>query len=271
LNPSRTVEAVVRRDRLIVIGGLAVVVAVAWLYILAGAGMGTSARDMTSSVGGAAMSAMQPMAWTAGTAVIMFFMWWIMMIAMMLPSAAPMILLFATVNRKAAERGRPYVPTGAFAAGYLLMWGGFSVFATALQWGLEKTGLLTSMMASASPVLAGILLIAAGAWQLTPLKQACLRHCRSPLHFVTHRWRRGRLGALRMGFEHGAFCLGCCWFLMGLLFYGGVMNLYWIAGLAVFVLLEKTIPAGHWFGRVTGGGLAVWGGLYDGAGPVVRR
>ena len=256
-----------RRDRLIVIGGLAFVVLIAWIYILVGAGMGMSAFDMTStptmsgaSGGGMAISMMQPMAWTLGTAVLMFFMWWIMMIAMMLPGAAPMILLFATVNRKGAERGNPYVPTGVFAAGYIAMWSAFSVIATALQWGLEKTGLLSSMMASTSFILGGVLLIAAGAWQLTPLKQACLKHCRSPLHFITHRWRTGRLGALCMGFEHGAYCLGCCWFLMGLVFYGGVMNLYWIAGLAVFVLLEKTIPVGHWLGRVTGGGLAIWGG-----------
>jgi predicted metal-binding membrane protein len=246
LSPSSAIEAVVRRDRMIVFGGLAAVVVIAWLYIL--------------SIAGTGMPALRPMAWTAGTAVMMFFMWWIMMIAMMLPSAAPMILLFATVNRKAAERGNPYVPTGVFAAGYLAMWGGFSVVAAGLQWGLEATGLLSSMMASTSLVLGGGLLIAAGAWQLTPLKQACLRHCRSPLHFITHRWRTGRFGALRMGLEHGAYCLGCCWFLMGLLFYGGVMNLYWIAGLALFVLLEKTIPAGHWLGRVTGAGLVAWGG-----------
>ena len=269
MTASRAIEAMVRRDRLIVIGGLAAVVVIAWIYILTGAGMGMSALDMTSpaavaaasgeSSGAAAMSALRPMAWTAGTAALMFFMWWIMMIAMMLPSAAPMILLFAAVNRKGAERGNPYVPTGVFAAGYLAMWGAFSVVATGLQWGLEKTGLLSSMLASTSLVLGGVLLIGAGAWQLTPLKQACLKHCRSPLHFITHAWRKGRFGALRMGLEHGAFCLGCCWFLMGLLFYGGVMNLYWVAGLALFVLLEKTIPAGHWLGRATGGGLIAWG------------
>ncbi len=115
------------------------------------------------------------------------------------------------------------------------------------------------MLASTSLVLGGVLLIGAGAWQLTPLKQACLKHCRSPLHFIAHGGRKGHFGALRMGLEHGAFCLGCCWFLMGLLFYGGVMNLYWVAGLALFVLLEKTIPVGHWLGRVTGGGLIAWG------------
>ncbi len=261
MTPSSAIETVVRRDRMIVFGGLAAVVVIAWIYILAGAGTGMPALDMTSGPGGdgVVMSAMRPMAWGAGTAVLMFFMWWIMMIAMMLPSAAPMILLFATVNRRGAERGHPFVPTGVFAAGYVAMWGGFSVVAAGLQWGLADSGLLSSMMASTSVVLGGVLLIAAGAWQLTPLKQACLKHCRSPLHFITHRWRAGRAGALRMGIEHGAYCLGCCWFLMGLLFYGGVMNLYWIAGLAAFVALEKTIPAGHWVGRVTGVVLLAWG------------
>ncbi len=270
MTASGAIEAVVRRDRLIVVGGLAAVVVIAWIAILTGAGTGMSALDMTTAPGAPAMSgetapagamaALRPMAWTAGTAGVMFLMWWIMMIAMMLPSAAPMILLFATVNRKGAERGNPFVPTGVFAAGYLAMWGAFSVAAAGLQWGLERTGLLSSMMASTSLALGGTLLIAAGAWQLTPLKQACLRHCRSPLHFITHRWRKGSGGALRMGIEHGAYCLGCCWFLMGLLFYGGVMNLYWIAGIAAFVALEKTIPAGHWVGRVTGAALVAWGG-----------
>jgi predicted metal-binding membrane protein len=200
------------------------------------------------------------MAWTPGYAVLLFFMWWIMMMAMMLPSAAPMILLFAMINRKQREKGAPYVPTAIFATGYVLVWGAFSVVAVAAQWGLERSGLLSSMMASTSVMLGAGLLIAAGVYQLTPLKHACLRHCRSPIFFITHHWRSGELGALRMGVEHGAFCTGCCWFLMALLFYGGVMNLFWIVGLAVFVLLEKTIPAGHWLGRIVGALLIAWGG-----------
>jgi predicted metal-binding membrane protein len=221
----------------------------------------TSDGGAMSGVMDMAMDAMQPMAWTVGTAVLMFFMWWIMMVAMMLPSAAPMILLFAAVNRKQRDKGSPYVPTGVFAFGYLAVWGFFSLLATAAQWGLERSALLSSMMVGTSVVLGALLLIAAGVWQLTPLKQACLRHCRSPIHFLSHHWRKGRLGAFRMGVEHGAFCLGCCWFLMALLFYGGVMNLYWIVGLALFVLLEKVLPGGHRLGGVAGVGLVAWGGL----------
>ena len=133
------------------------------------------------------------------------------------------------------------MPTIVFAAGYLLAWGSFSAVATALQWGMESARMLSPMLVTTNHWLGAAILVAAGLWQLTPLKAACLRHCRTPLGFLIGNWRAGRLGALRMGLEHGAYCLGCCWFLMALLFFGGVMNLYWIAGIGVFVLLEKTI------------------------------
>jgi predicted metal-binding membrane protein len=286
-------ESLLRRDRLIVITALGAVIVACWAYILAGAGTGMSAFEMTAmtrapadmaqtrgdmpdmddgsmpemamgddaagAMSDMAMAAMAPAAWTPGYAVLMFFMWWIMMMAMMLPSAAPMILLFAMINRKQREKGSPYVPTGIFAAGYVMIWGAFSLIAGAAQWGLERSGLLSSM-ASTSVALGAGLLIAAGIYQLTPLKHACLRHCRSPISFITHHWRPGEIGALRMGIAHGAFCTGCCWSLMALLFYGGIMNLYWIVGLALFVLLEKTIPAGHWLGRLAGLLLIAWGG-----------
>jgi predicted metal-binding membrane protein len=248
-----------KRDRVIVVAGLAVVVGLSWGYVLTGAGMDMTALQMTAMPAGVEPGqATSP--WTPAYGLLMLAMWWVMMIAMMVPSAAPMILLFATVNRRQREAGGTFVPTGIFLSGYLLAWGGFSLVAVALQWGLERATLLSAMMASTSAVFGAALLLAAGIYQLTPLKQACLRHCRSPLHFVTRGWRRGRRGALRMGLEHGAFCLGCCWFLMGLLFYGGVMNLYWIAGLAVLVLVEKTVPAGHWLGLAIGVGLILWGG-----------
>ena len=205
------------------------------------------------------MAMMTPVAWMPGYAVLMFFMWWVMMVAMMLPSAAPMILLFATVNRKQRETGHPHVATTIFAVGYLAAWAGFSLVAVILQWGFARTGILSPMLVGTNVIFGGVLLLAAGIYQLTPIKHACLRHCRSPLAFLSTHWRRGARGALRMGLVHGAFCVGCCWFLMGLLFFGGVMNLYWIAGLALFVLLEKTVPAGHWIGYATGVTLLVWG------------
>lgn len=258
-------ERILRQDRLVVIAALAAVVAIAWVWLILGAGTGMSAVGMTrgsgmpaagtmggmSSAGAMGAMVMTPAVWTPGYAVLMLLMWWVMMAAMMLPAAAPMILLFARVN--CGQKGaRPYVPTAMFAAGYLLAWGGFSALATALQWGLEHSGLLSPMMVTTSWWLGGAILLAAGVWQLTPVKNVCLRHCRSPLGFLMQGWRPGRWGALRMGLEHGSFCLGCCWFLMGLLFFGGVMNLFWIAELALFVLLEKTAPLGPWFARAAG-------------------
>jgi predicted metal-binding membrane protein len=238
-----TLEAAIRHDRLVVITAIAAVIALSWAYLLAGAGM----------------AMMTPAVWTPGYAVLMFFMWWIMMVAMMLPSAAPMILLFATVNRKQREIGHPHVATSIFALGYLAVWAGFSLVAVILQWAFEQAGVLSPMLAGTNVIFGGVLLLTAGIYQLTPIKHACLRHCRSPLAFLSTRWRRDARGALRMGLVHGAFCVGCCWFLMGLLFFGGVMNLYWVAGIALFVLFEKTAPAGHWLGYATGVALLVWG------------
>jgi predicted metal-binding membrane protein len=262
-----TLEAVVRRDRLVVVTMLIAVIALSWAYLLAGAGMGMSAFEMTrmSQLGVAGgmseedIAMMMPAVWTPGYAVLIFFMWWVMMVAMMLPSAAPMILLFATVNRKQRETGHPHVKTSIFAVGYLGAWAGFSLVAVILQWGFERTGILSPIRVGTNVIFGGVLLLAAGIYQLTPIKHACLRHCRSPLAFLSAHWRRDARGALRMGLVHGAFCVGCCWFLMGLLFFGGVMNVYWIAGLALFVLFEKTVPAGHWLGYATGVALLVWG------------
>jgi predicted metal-binding membrane protein len=255
-------EAVLRRDRAVVVAALVAVITVAWIWILLGAGTGMTATNMALGSGGPGMAGMMvPAAWTFGYAGLMFGMWWAMMAAMMLPSAAPILLLFARVNRNQKTSGRPFIPTGIFAAGYLVVWGGFSALATGLQWELEKLGLLSPMMATTSYWLGGAILLAAGVWQLTPIKGICLRHCRSPMGFLVQSWRSGRLGAFRMGLEHGIYCLGCCWFLMGLLFFGGIMNLFWIIGLAGFVLLEKTIPMGSWIGRIVGISVAAWGGL----------
>lgn len=266
------VEALLRRDRLVVVVALTIILVASWAYILSGAGMGMSAFDMTSlsmalgpsqetpmATGGAMVAMATPVDWTLGYALVMVFMWWVMMIAMMLPSAAPMVLLFAAVNRKQQEAGNRFVPTSLFALAYLVAWAGFSVAAVALQWGLERMALLSPMLVSSSAIVGGVVLLAAGVYQLTPLKRACLKHCRSPLHFVMMHWRSGAGGAFRMGLEHGVYCVGCCWFLMGLLFFGGIMNLYWIAGIAVYVLLEKTVPMGHWLGYLVGAALVGWG------------
>jgi predicted metal-binding membrane protein len=253
-------EAVLRRDRFVVVAALVAVIIVAWIWIVMGAGTGMNAVAMTQMAGMPDMDMMMERAvWTPEYAGLIFTMWWVMMVAMMLPGAAPMLLLFARVNRAQKGQDRPYVPTGIFAAGYLAAWGGFSALATGLQWGLEQLDLLGPMMRTTSWWLGGSILLAAGIWQLTPVKTVCLRHCRSPLSFLAYQWRPGRLGALRMGLEHGSYCLGCCWFLMGLLFFGGIMNLFWIAGLAAFILLEKTIPMGHWLARLAGIAAAAWG------------
>ena len=254
-------EAALRRDRQVVIAALGAVIGAAWLWLALGAGTGMNAAPAMNrpAMPGTTGMIMQPAAWTAGYAGVIFAMWWVMMVAMMLPGAAPMLLLFARANRAQKARDRPYVATGIFAGGYLAAWGGFSALAALLQAGLEQLDLLSPIMTTTSWWLGGAILLAAGLWQLTPVKRVCLRHCRSPLSFLAQKWRPGRLGAFRMGLEHGTFCLGCCWFLMGLLFFGGIMNLFWIAGLAGFVLLEKTIPMGHWIGRIAGIGAAAWG------------
>ena len=178
------------------------------------------------------------------------------MIAMMTPSAAPLILLYGRAYRHEQKLGKiksTVTPTFSFAAGYLVAWMGFSVLATGLQWGFERAGLVHAMqMWSMNSVFSASLLIAAGIYQLSPLKNVCLEHCRSPARFLAENFKPGAMGALRMGLKHGLFCLGCCWFLMGLLFAGGVMNLLWIAGLALFILLEKIGPQGHRIARIAG-------------------
>ena len=245
-------ENVLRKDRRVVLGCITIVTTVAALWIIAGAGMDMTAWQMTvpDRVNGMDMNMVMPRRWDLPYAALMFSMWWVMMVAMMLPSATPVILLAATVNRNAAKP--PYGPTTAFAAGYLIAWGIFSAAAVALQWVLESHGALTMRLQTVGPELTAALLVAAGVWQFLPLKQACLRHCRSPVDVVTRYRRPGTSGALVMGMRHGAYCLGCCWFLMGLLFVGGVMNLFWIIGIAIFVYVEKTSRFGVRAGQLLG-------------------
>lgn len=252
-----SLEAVLKQDRRISLAGLALILIIAWAYLLAGVGMGMSAWQMTRIP--AAMD-MGPVVWDSGYAVLMFFMWWIMMIAMMLPGAASVVLLAAALNRRSDPHQPPFGNTASFTLGYLLAWAGFSALAVAGQWFLQERDQISGMLAVNNTALAGALLIAAALWQLTPLKQACLRQCRQPAQWLIARRRPGHLGALRMGLEHGSYCLGCCGLLMLLLFVGGVMNLIWIVGLSVYVLAEKLLPWGRGLSYFTAGLLLAGGG-----------
>jgi predicted metal-binding membrane protein len=279
LSEAPAFERLLKRERLITLAGLAALCVLAWVYLVTGAGLGMSAWDMTTlalfphqqahelmpGMPGMDMGATAPgqTAWGFAVWALMMAMWWIMMIAMMTPSAAPTILLYARVHRHALAQdqveGR-LAPTGAFAAGYLLVWLGFAAAATALHWTLERAGLVSAtMMGSQSRWLSGAVLIIAGLYQLSLLKNVCLAHCRTPRSFLSRHWRPHALGALRLGAMHGAYCVGCCWTLMALLFVGGVMNLIWIAALSILVLIEKVLLLGQWVGRGAGVALIGWG------------
>jgi predicted metal-binding membrane protein len=245
-------EYLLRRDRLIVAIGLGAVVALAWAYLFAGAGIDTSMADMAMDV---------PMPWSPSYAALIFTMWWVMMIAMMVPSAASMVLLFATIRRKQEGSAHPPIDDWVFLSGYLLIWAGFSLLAVLAQWGLERAGLLSMGMISTSAVFGGVILLAAGFYQLTPLKNTCLRYCQSPVLFLGRYWQPGTRGALLMGLRHGVYCLGCCWFLMALLFVSGVMNLVWITGIALYVASEKLLPFGRGLTRASGAALIMSGAV----------
>ncbi|HEV7441444.1 MAG TPA: DUF2182 domain-containing protein [Steroidobacteraceae bacterium] len=269
-------EHLLRRDRIVTVAGLLILCGIAWLYIVDGAGLGMSARQMTTLAffpHQQAEDVMQGMpglqvdagrsTWGFATWALMIGMWWIMMIAMMTPSAAPTILLYARVHRAATAQGQfrdESVPIGAFAAGYLTVWLGFAIGASGLHWALERAGLVsTMMMGSRSRWLSAAVLITAGLYQLSPLKNVCLAQCRAPASFLARHWRPHASGALRLGARHGVYCVGCCWMLMTLLFVGGVMNLVWIAALTTMVLIERILPRGQWIGRSAGVVLAGWG------------
>jgi predicted metal-binding membrane protein len=265
-------ETLLRRDRTLVLAALAAVTALAWAYVLwlaaamssmdmgSADGMGASGMD-TAAMAETARPVFRD--WSTGDAAFMFLMWAIMMVGMMLPSAAPMILIYARVGRQANARGQSFAATGWFAGGYVLAWTAFAFLATTAQWALERALLLTPHMASASNVFGGLVLIGAGVYQWTPLKESCLSQCQTPLTFIQRNggFRREPGASLRLGARHGLYCIGCCWALMGLLFVGGVMNLLWIAGLAALVLTEKVVPAGRWLSRGLGAVLVGAGAL----------
>jgi predicted metal-binding membrane protein len=247
------IESAVKRDRIVVVGALSIVVVISWGYVLAGAGMNMSAFEMTRmSSGHKGMDMMMPAVWDVGYAGLMFVMWWVMMIAMMTPSAAPMLLLFAAAKRRRGESEALPLQLSAFLGGYLTVWGAFSVAAVGAQWQLDAFRALSPELSVANGLLAAILLLAVGLYQLTPIKRICLSQCRSPAVLLARYRRPGAVGAFAMGIQHGRFCLGCCWVLMLLLFVGGIMNVWWIAALAVYVGLEKLAPAGGRLSLITG-------------------
>jgi predicted metal-binding membrane protein len=258
-------ETVLRRDRLIVAGALGVLAALAWSYVLWLAadmnmgGMDMSGFRMIPAGAGLMVPAFAP--WSAMEFALVFAMWVVMMVGMMTPSAAPMILIYARVGRLAAIANKPFAATGWFAAGYFLAWTGFSLIAAAAQWALDRAALLSPMMTSVSNVLGGIVLVAAGVYQWTRLKDVCLAKCQLPFLFIQQQggFRRDIGGSLLLGLRHGAYCIGCCWGLMALLFIGGVMNVLWIAVLALLVLLEKLTPMGRFIARLAGVALVVAG------------
>ena len=264
--PPSSLERVLARDRSIIAAALAALVSIAWVYlVLLARQMGDLGAAATGSMPGMAEMPGMPgrQAETPGSAsapalLPAALMWFVMMIGMMVPSAAPMILLFGNVQRRQLADESPASRVALFTAGYLLAWGSFSVLAAAAQVALAERALLAPMELTVTAWLKAALVAIAGIYQLTPLKNACLLHCRSPAEFLSSHWRRGSAGAVRMGVEHGLYCVGCCWLLMGLLFVVGVMNLVWVAALAAFVLLEKLVPHGEAVARISGIALLIF-------------
>jgi predicted metal-binding membrane protein len=249
----RALEGMLRRDRVLVVWGIAIVSALAWAYMV------FLAQGMGGAHTGPSMAMPHAATWGLADFALTFAMWAVMMVAMMVPSAGPLILLVATVNRKRRELASPLVPTGVFLLGYVAAWTWYSALATVGQWGLHEAALLSPMMGGASPAVGGAILLAAGVFQFTPLKYACLTRCRSPLQFLLNEWREGTWGAFAMGLRNGNTCVVCCWALMALMFVGGVMSLLWMAAIAAVVLIEKVAPAGHRVSQAAGGGLILWG------------
>jgi predicted metal-binding membrane protein len=260
-----TIGGFIRHERAVVTAALFVLALLAWSYLWRGADMGMSALEMTrltlfphAQTDPMPGMRMPPVSWLTIVA-----MWWTMMIAMMLPSAAPLVLLYGRVMRHAARAdasGKIYAQTLFLLLGYLGVWLAFSIIAAVLHHALQRAGLISAMMLwSRSALLSALVLIAAGLYQLSPLKHSCLTRCRGPIEYLTHHWRAGRAGAFLMGLQHGAWCVGCCGILMALLFVGGVMNLVWIALLSLLVAGEKLAAQGALVGKIAGVVLIVWG------------
>lgn len=234
-----------RRDRWLVLAGMVVICLLTWAYMVDAANSGHQGHDQS-------MAMPVTPARDGSLLVLGAVMWSIMMIAMMLPTATPMVLSFTRVQHQRRSRRQAVRLTWLFIAGYLLAWTLFSLAAAVTQWALHGLGLMTSAMGRTEPLLAGGFLIAAGIFQWSGLKDACLTKCRSPLDFLLNEWREGSTGVLVMGLRHGLFCVGCCWMLMLLMFVGGVMDLVWMAAITLYVLAEKLVPYMQLLGRLTG-------------------
>ena len=261
---ARAVEHVLGHERVVVGAALATLTAAAWVYVWSGAGSGMPALHMTAF---ALFPHLQPDAMAGMMSpsfgwVAAIVMWWVMMIAMMTPSAAPLVLLYGNVlrhHRADPSQAHAFASSIYLAGGYLTAWLAFSVAAATLEMLLQPAGVMSSMLWSKNAALSAAVLFAAGVYQLSPLKAACLHQCRGPIQFLTRYWRPGRFGAFAMGLRHGAWCVGCCWMLMALLFVGGLMNVVWIAALGLLVLVEKLAPAGPFVSRLAGVVFLGWG------------
>jgi len=243
--PAR-IEAASRRDRALLIGVTVLVSGFGWVWL---ARLG----DVCCRAGLASSP------WSAAEIFAVFGMWAAMTLAMMLPIVSPWALVLADVSRKMSPASSPLDLSAAFVSGYLVAWLGYSLLATLVQLALQAAAMRSAIWQSANPWFGGSLLVLAGLYQWTPLRSACMRHCRSPIGFFLTSWREGRRGAFEMGLRHGVFCIGCCWALMALCLAFGMMNLAWMAGLTAFVLLEKVGPFGPGMSRAAGALLAAWG------------
>jgi predicted metal-binding membrane protein len=257
--------ALLRRDRYVVLAALLSLTALAWIYLLHPAGVMTMpAADSAMpgmDMGGETMPTPTP--WTAANLLLTFLMWLMMMVGMMTPSVAPVILIYAHLGRQTESQRRPFAATGWFAGGYFVAWAAFSLMATMAQLALRGASLLDSNIASNSGLLSGIVFILVGTYQWTKLKERCLTQCQAPLLFIQRQggFKSDARGAFALGVRHGLYCVGCCWPLMLLLFIGGVMNLLWIAGIAILSYLEKNLAQARLLARAISLGFILYGGF----------
>jgi predicted metal-binding membrane protein len=247
------------RDRILIWGCVAAITALAWGYLLFLDRQMAPAMEQDTMMAGMSMAMERP--WAARDLFFAFLMWLVMMVGMMTGPAAPLMLLFAHAQARRSQRRVPLIVL-VFGLGYVAVWAGFSACAALAQWALHQAAMLSPALSTSSSYLSGAILCLAGVYQMTPFKRTCLMHCQSPLGFLLTHWRDGIRGALQMGALHGAYCLGCCWALMGVLFVVGVMNLLWVAALTLFVLLEKVGPTGVVVSRVAGAAMIAVGALY---------